>query len=454
MNIKSVLTFRFLVLFACLLFGYSLFIYQFSYFFRENEFQERLRENAKLTARLLIEIDEINEDILGTISQNNLKPLADQKIAVYDENNKIILKTSEGFIDANENLLTKIRTRKEFFYKKGEMEYLGLSYRYKKRNYIIICCAVDRFGLDNLYYLMLMLVIGFLLSMVVAGGVGWLFSKQALKPISDIVDQTNLISVKNLSKRLDTGKGKDELEKLAITINTMLKGLDESFQMQKGFLSNASHEFRTPLTVMKGQLEVTLSQERDLENYQMVLQSLLEEINNLSILSNGLLELAKLDSYDQRVNFKKFRIDEILMKSISFASKSDKSYRINFVFESLPKEEINLETYGNPLLLESAFTNLILNGCKFSKNHIVNISMNFTKKYAEIIFEDKGVGIEYKEQKYIFEPFFRSKNTRNLPGHGIGLPLTSKIIALHNGKIFVDSTLNLGTKMIVYIPIN
>ncbi|MBY0424140.1 MAG: HAMP domain-containing histidine kinase, partial [Cytophagales bacterium] len=231
-----------------------------------------------------------------------------------------------------------------------------------------------------------------------------------------------------------------------------LKRLEDSFRMQRSFVSHASHEFRTPLTTMKGHIEVNLSQKRTSAEYENILHSQLEEINKMIKLSNGLLELAQANADISSMNQKPVRVDEILYEIRDEILERSPDHSIDIRFLELPEEEQKLSVMGVDQLLKSCFKNIIDNGCKYSQDHAVVITVDFTSRYLEIIISDNGIGISWEDQQHILDPFYRANNSRSIPGHGIGLALASKIAELHKGRIFVDSELNKGTKIIVYLP--
>src|SRR5262249_28595632 len=159
-------------------------------------------------------------------------------------------------------------------------------------------------------YLSLILLIGLLFSVLVTLLSGWFFSGQALKPISQVVNDVEAITGYNLNKRLGEGNRKDEIAHLAITFNQMLDRVEHAFHAQKSFISNASHELRTPLTAITGQLEVALINKRDPAEYENILASVLDDIKKLNKLTNGLLMIAQSDMDVNSMRMKSFRADE------------------------------------------------------------------------------------------------------------------------------------------------
>lgn len=450
-DIKTLLAIRFLIIVASLLFIYSIAVYQFSSYFRQKEFYDRLKEKALSTAKLLLE-DKFDSEILKIIDRESFNAIISERVTIYNDENKPIYSSDETYISADNDLLNRIRKYQELEYKVDSLEYVGLDFQYKNQDYVVLSSAYDKYGLSKLKNLELILGLGFVGSLILVGISGFLFSKEALVPIADVVKQVDNITIQNLNNQVDEGNGKDEIAQLAITFNKMLKRLEDSFKMQRSFVSHASHEFRTPLTSMKGLIEVHLSQPRTIAEYEQVLHSQLEEINKMIKLSNSLLELAQANADISSMNQKPVRIDEILYEIRAEILNRYQDHTIDIQFLELPEEEEKLSVMGVEQLLKSCFKNIIDNACKYSKNHTAIITVDFTSQFLEIIIKDNGIGISWDDQKQILQPFYRANNSRFIPGHGIGLALAAKIAELHKGRIFVDSELDKGTKVIVYLP--
>ena len=158
-------------------------------------------------------------------------------------------------------------------FSKDGKEYLGILFEGQYDRFVTIASAYDQFGYSKLKNLRLVLLIVFIGSMLVTYLSGMFYSRNALKPISNVIREVDGISISNLGQRLDTGNGSDELAQLAITFNKMLDRLEHSFQMQRNFVSNVSHEMRTPITSLMGQIEVGLLKARKETEYKEILES-------------------------------------------------------------------------------------------------------------------------------------------------------------------------------------
>jgi signal transduction histidine kinase len=452
MTIKNKLTLRFTLIVAFILLLFSFSIYYISEDYRQREFHFRLKDKALTTAKLLIEIQEVDQDLLYIINQNAPR-LINEKVVIYNYlNEQIYNSDKEDTIKISNELLNEIRLEEEVYFKHNGQEVLGILYADQYNRFVAIAFGFDKFGISKLKVLRLTIIIGFIISIIITIIAGLVYSEQALKPISNVVKQVDNITASNLYSRVDEGNGNDEIAQLAITFNKMLERVNDAFNIQKSFVSNASHELRTPLTVITGQIEVTLMKQRSSAEYEKILQLILEDIKNLNKLSNGLLELAQASSDASIVPLKLIRIDELFWQARTDLLKRKEEYNINIKFDELPDDENKLIFSGNEQLLKTAIGNLMENACKFSDNKQVDVNIGFDDEFILLHFKDKGIGISEEELQHIFEPFFRASNAKTIKGHGIGLSLAKKIIDMHKGEINISSKLGVGTISFVKIP--
>src|SRR5204863_5586411 len=195
------------------------------------------------------------------------------------------------------------------------------------------------------------LVISFFAGTVIAVIIGYLFSIKLLRPLGRIAFEVNEISAHNLARRMDTGTSRDEWYYLSNTLNQLLDRLQESFDLQRRFISNASHELSTPLTSISSQLEVALLKEREASDYKRVIQSIYQDVRHMSTLTRTLLEFAKASGNKGGLKIDLIRIDEIMLRLPAEMMKVDKKYFVSLNFEKLPENEENLLVFGNEELL-------------------------------------------------------------------------------------------------------
>lgn len=452
MVIRLRLAIWFAIISSTILVVFSIMIFLSSSSSRRNDFFNRLHERALITAYLATDFEDFDRSLLMKIDTT----------AVSLEQEQVMLFDREGVMVYNNRAVNRHITPqmvKEVYHYKyvrfklaNDFEGVGIEYGNADYSYAVIISAIDKHGLRKLNNLKISLMVGTLLGMIISLVAGLFFARRALKPISTVVDSVNSISERNLHARLDEGNGKDEISELASTFNRMLQRLERAFEMQKAFVSHASHDFRTPLTVMLSEIEVMMLQHPENAELQRMLLSLKEEILNLNSLSSKLLNLAKASVDSSNIRKATFRVDEVLFAAIGEYSKAYPHSKVLLDYFELPTNEEQLIVVGEDNLLQTAFVNFISNGCKFSSDSTVTVSLKGVDGGVLISFKDNGVGIDKGEIAKIFEPFYRVQSNSKVPGHGLGLALTARIIELHEGHIEVESELGHGATFKVFLP--
>ncbi|MBO0930518.1 HAMP domain-containing sensor histidine kinase [Fibrella aquatilis] len=452
MNIRTRLTLLFLLLVGSILLLFSLGIYLLYNQFREVDFYERLHEQAKATVR-------VREDA-GDVARTDLPLMVDERISIYTPDDKIAFTVGSGpLVSIGPDLLKKIRAGFEFRSRQDIHETLAINYHSKSGPMlVVVATAYDRYGFNHLNRLRQILIFGWLASLLAVGVAGWLFASDALRPVSEIIEQVNTISGTNIHRRLQVSRQRDELAELAHTFNAMLNRLEEAFVTQRSFVSHASHELRTPLAIMRGNIDVALMQPRDMPYYRQTLDEVLYQVQRMIDLANGLLDLARASTDAANLSFRPTRIDELLWQARSSILSKKPDYSIDILFDfdddALVEQDDDLTLLAEEALLRTALQNLMENGCKYSVNHSVTVRISFIPNAVQVAFSDNGYGIPPDDLPHLFEPFYRSSHTTNVaPGHGIGLALTNRIVKLHNGQLKIDSVVGMGTTVTVRLPL-
>lgn len=322
---------------------------------------------------------------------------------------------------------------------------------------------------DTLNTLLIILMIT-VPSILMTASLGGLFlANKALKPVDRVTQTARMITSKNLNQRIQTLKVKDEISRLVDTFNEMISRLDHSFRQIKQFTADASHELKTPLTILKGEVEVTLRKKRMPHEYEQILVSNLEEINRMSKIVEDLLLLSKADIGEIRLNREKIPLNRFLqglteqMKILA----QPKKIRIEI---SNHQEEIYV--FGDPLRMRELFINLIENGIKYTEEG-GSVLITLTKEaappvlplgpadrrplyFAKVIVADTGMGIAEDDQEKIFNRFFRvdKARSREQGGSGLGLSICKWIVEAHQGNITVKSEPGKGSSFIVKLPLS
>jgi two-component system, OmpR family, sensor histidine kinase ArlS len=455
MKIRNKIMLLFTLLVTLIISILSVSVYYFSSLERSIVFNKRLKSRAIYSAQLYSLFGDSTNAILNRIdSSYGNGMLYDKGIAVipFDENSAYRFGINHlNNLPINQKIFEAAISAGEVDYKMGERDVVALRHRVNRSEFIIVVAAYDLEGRQRLRELLNILLVNLVVGVGLAALAGYLFSKKLLAPISQMIYEVNQISSYNLSHRLKPGSSHDEMGALANTFNDLLIRLQNSFELQKRFISNASHELSTPLTSISSQLEVTLQRLRNISDYRNVLQSISEDVLQMRQLTRSLLEIAKADAQGN-VELSEVRIDEILLKITSEIKQIDDRYLVELYFGEYPEDENDCVVFGNLELLHSALKNIIENGCKYSDDHTAVVSLSFSAHHVFVTVKNKGGFISEDEMTRIFQPFYRGNNSMKYRGFGLGLSLAQGITRLHKGQIKVESDTLTGTTFIVDVP--
>ena len=237
---------------------------------------------------------------------------------------------------------------------------------------------------------------------------------------------------------------------MASTFNEMLDTMEEVFIHEKQFSSDVSHELRTPITVILAQSDYALDYVETLDEAKESFEVINRQAKKMTNLINQIMELSKMERQNE-VEKDKINFSNIILQLLE-------DYRTlleNNNIELITNIEKDLRVYGNRLMLERLFINLFTNAMKFTKT-IIKVSLKKINKEIILQIKDDGVGIAKKDQKYIWDRFFQTSDSRNKDknkGSGLGLSMVNRIVQLHSATIEVESEVGEGACFIVKFPI-
>jgi heavy metal sensor kinase len=290
------------------------------------------------------------------------------------------------------------------------------------------------------------------LALLLAGGGGWLCARRALAPVHRMIAAAQRISAAHITERLEeTGSG-DELDRLAKTLNAMLARLDNAFRQIRQFSADASHELQTPVTILKGELEVALRTPRSPAAYQRHLQSALEEVERIATLVDGLLLLARADAGVLRMDRQPVDLEQLITEVLE-------QTRVLAAAQHLTCELGGLEPVtilGDYERLRRLLLNLVDNGIKYTPGGgRVTLSLHRCGAWALLQVSDTGIGLCQAEQERVFQRFYRTDAARahSQGGAGLGLCIAQSIAEAHSGRIAIDSIPGRGSTFTVYLPV-
>jgi signal transduction histidine kinase len=455
MSVRLKITLLFSLIVFCILGLVCVTVFYFSSAGRRSYINTRLTNMAITTGRLLSRAETFNPRLIQKIDSLTAIAFTRKTIQAYDRSNRKIYSFNDDDADVltvNEELLNKVRDQKQVYSMIGKKDVVYYYYNDEKVNLVIVAAGYDITGWQNLRQLLYILSVSFIGGFIIAIVSGYVFSRRLLKPLGKIADDVNEISVHSLARRMKTGSTRDEWYHLSDTLNQLLNRLQESFEMQQRFISNASHELSTPLTSISSQLEIALQRERSATEYKKVMESIYQDIQQMGKLTHTLLELAKTSGSKGGIEIGPVRVDEIILRLPSEIAKINNGYSVCPEFESLPENESDLLVLGNEELLVTAIKNVVMNACKYSENQQAIISLGVDQKNLTISVQNTGPGIPANELENIFQPFYRIEENRTAGGFGLGLSLAQKIVKLHRGEITVNSKRQEKTEFIITLP--
>ena len=283
-----------------------------------------------------------------------------------------------------------------------------------------------------------------------AAAAGRYISKKMLNPILDITETAASIGVEDLNRRIEYQGPDDEIKVLSDTFNDMISRLQEAFDKQTRFISDASHELRTPISVIQGYAQlINRWGKEDPAILQESIDSIVDETDNMTMLIKNMLTLAKYQQ-SQSLNMIPFSLNELAEDIIREYEIMESAKQITL---TAPEQ---LYIMGDFNLMKQMLRALVDNAIKYSQENDHPIEINiFSKDNMNCLcVSDKGAGIEEKDIPHIFERFYRADESRNkeIPGNGIGLSVADAIIKKHGAKTSVKSQIGFGTTITVKLP--
>ncbi|NQW29317.1 MAG: HAMP domain-containing protein [Ignavibacteria bacterium] len=303
--------------------------------------------------------------------------------------------------------------------------------------------------LRSLFALMLYAIPFLILISVV---VGWFLARGSLKPVDVITQSARRITAEHLSQRLPMPPTNDEIARLTQTLNDMIARLEASFTQIRQFTSDASHELKTPLAILMGELEIALRSKQTDDEVQATLHSCLEEVERLANVVQSLLDLSRAESGQELIEFKPLRFDLLTLdvcEDIAILAEP-KNIEVTTSIDS------DITVLGDKMRLHQLLLNVIENAVKYTMpNGKVSVQLFADGRNAVLCIMDTGIGIPGELQSKVFDRFFRVDKSRSqsVHGTGLGLSIVHWIVIAHKGSIAVDSKENVGTTFTISIPL-
>jgi heavy metal sensor kinase len=307
---------------------------------------------------------------------------------------------------------------------------------------------------EALHQLLLILLVAVPAALLLASAGGLFLANKALRPVDEITQIARRIGSGDLSQRIRIKRVNDELGRLAATFNEMIAKLEESFRRVKRFTADASHELKTPLTILRGEVEVGLKKQRTLTEYKRILNSNLEETSRMSRIVDDLLILSRADMGELTMEREEVELSSLAREvwdDLQILAQ-EKGVQLKYMGDGFTKVE------GDPLFLRQLILNITENGLKYTPSGgevELKVQGDRDQGVVRIFVSDTGVGISPKDQKRVFDRFFRvdKARSRDTGGTGLGLSISQWIAQAHEGQIAVKSKVGKGSTFTVTIPL-
>jgi len=289
-------------------------------------------------------------------------------------------------------------------------------------------------------------------TLILAAFLSFFLTKKALKPVDTITRTAREIEDNDLSRRIKV-RTKDELGQLAETLNQMFDRLQKAFDRERQFTTDASHEMRTPLSIIRGEATLALSKERSNEEYRKSLEVISHESAHMTSVVGKLLELARYDSGREHLNFEVINLKELLveLETDTGILCEEKSLKFQLNIQADPTVK------GDKVKLKELFLNLLDNAIRYTPpGGSISVSLTKQENYACIAVKDTGIGIPEEHIPHLFQRFYRVDKSRSHgeKGAGLGLSICQRIVELHGGKIEVKSKVGEGSVFSFLLPIS
>lgn len=279
---------------------------------------------------------------------------------------------------------------------------------------------------------------------------GWWTATRAIRPIQQISAAAEKIAFGNLHERINVSETDSELGQLAKILNATFDRVQAAFDRQAQFTADASHELRTPISVVLAQTESTLARERPAAEYREALEACRRAARRLHQLAESLLELSRLDNEEQNGNRSLCRLDHVASDAVELLRPIADAHRINLETDLQPAHCV-----GNQEQLGQVVTNLLTNAIHYNRpTGKIRVVVTPEPGVATFTVSDTGTGIPEEDLPHIFERFFRADKSRSRANgrSGLGLAIASSIVSAHGGRIFATSRLSQGSTFTVRLP--
>ncbi|SMC78181.1 sensor histidine kinase [Chryseobacterium sp. YR221] len=411
---------------------------------------EKLRNTALISAIYYLEKDELPKDRHAQIKQEYNHLIQNNRVAVYNQNNEVTF--GQNLHDPNIKLqhIQTARNNKGVQFMSDNSFYYGIFYPDNQGDFVVFVKSPNDSFQSQMIRLSVIMLAVLVLGLLAIYFLSRYLSKVVYKPISNVVERINNVDYNNISTAITSTNTNDEIEDLIKSYNKLFGRISESMLLQQNFINYVSHEFKTPLAAISGNLEVFAQKDRTPEEYKAVVRESLDNVYEIENILNNLLLMSGMTKLE--TSHKQVRVDELIWKIYEKLEPKAKEKHSSIKIQLQVIKPVLLEIPGNETLLYLALYNIVENAIKYSHDKPVVIALLEKDNCLNIEINDQGKGIPADDLTKITETFYRGKNVDGIKGSGIGLSLSKSIFDHHNIVMKIDSKVDRGTNVLLVFP--
>ncbi|WP_194778295.1 sensor histidine kinase [Pararhodonellum marinum] len=405
--------------------------------YREEEFQQHQNEKIHTTIKLIEQFQQESATISYLLDQQDINDFYDEKLLVYDSNKNLIFASLDSLdIEKAGSMLSKLSPTQRWIETKEEnYDLIGIYTETDNQEYYAVSKAYDAFGYAKMFFLRNVLIGIFLFISIVVIFVSRYLSNKISKPITALAETLNNYDLSKESvDELTIETSTSELNQLTQRFNELLRRTNEAFVFQKHTIHHVSHQLKTPISVLVSELE-RIKDFSSIEAVRPEIENQIIKAKSLGGIINVLLEISKIES-GQQTQKQPLRIDELFFDVIEElnAIYPHFHFEVNYLPDELNENKLIINL--NPVLIKQAIQNVLANCVSYSNKPKAEIKIDCSESKAlKIQIINSGTPITSEEENFLFDHFFRGKNSQGQIGFGLGLVLTKKILELNSGTI-------------------
>ncbi len=328
----------------------------------------------------------------------------------------------------------------------ADLHSIPLLFNHKNYGVLLVAQPMNNSARQNVFITIALIALSIIAGMLL----GYIFVDRAFHPIRRMIHLARAIKSGDLSQRVPEPKAKDEVYELAVTFNEMLDSINANFQLQKQFSADASHELRTPVSIIRAMTDESIIGAPTIEESMEIIRNVHAESIRMSALIQDLLLLAQADGYTLKLELEIIAADELIMDIAEVMQPMATEHSVSLTVETAP-----VKLFADRARLTQVIMGLIDNAMKYSRlNGKITVSVSEQDDFAAILVADDGVGISDKDLPHIFDRFYRAQHARTRTDNstGLGLAIAKAIIIAQNGGIHAESQFGVGSRFTIFLP--